>query len=293
MTIKITRFVFFFVLCSCGSSVAHGTVCVEGEIFLNSGVNNDNYSLVEMCNGGGKWVSPCDSDWSKADAATACHQAGFDRYGKLFFLVPSGVFSDLCICNLHSPLSLSLLQPAASAKRSLPSGGTAAHVFKCGSTEPTLSQCLVLQPDNITCQHLELTCGQVTASRVPTITDGPRPSLTTSDTSFPIVGVVMGILSALLLVGVVTVIGIVAGTVLWKKKKKSKSVMLEHFPDEPTYVTKMMFNTFIYSTYIHSYAKPICVKREHLMQWMVHLTLCILYFAPCIQICVEVRHLIQ
>ena len=81
----------------------------------------------------------------------------------------------------------------------------------------------MVRPDNTTCQHLELICangGVVTAlnSPVPTSNGGPSSSHIPSDSSFSIMGVVVG---ALLLVCVVTLIGIVVGALLCRRKCKS------------------------------------------------------------------------
>ena len=57
---------------------------MEGTALLNEAAaadNNDSYSLVEMCDSTGRWVSVCDSHWSGEDTAVVCRQAGYGKYG--------------------------------------------------------------------------------------------------------------------------------------------------------------------------------------------------------------------
>ena len=107
---------------------------------------------------------------------------------------------------------------------------TAAATFTCTHTEPRLSRCLGEQPGNLTCQHLLLTCAEddTTAPTSPSAGTGV-PSVGTlpakveqsepDSAQFPVVGVVVGVVSALLLVGVVVVVGVVSGALLWRRKK--------------------------------------------------------------------------
>ncbi|CAI8019496.1 hypothetical protein GBAR_LOCUS11718 [Geodia barretti] len=172
-----------------------GYGCAEGGILLNSGPSipgdKENTSgLVELCNSRGKWESVCDTEWSLNDAATICRQAGFHR--------PAG----------EGVMSLESLQPAAAT-------------FTCTQTDTNLANCLGEKPVNDTCRHLLVACdgeNPVTSSKstpspateeFPTAETGSRlvrPAPNNSS-QFPIMGVVVGVFSALLLVGVVTVVG--------------------------------------------------------------------------------------
>ena len=103
---------------------------------------------------------------------------------------------------------------------------------------------MVEGPENKTCHHLVVICvnDSLDTTTVPDTTSsvgtddnglGGVSNLghPTSDSSpFPMVGVIVGILSALMLVGGVMVISVVVGAVVWKRKR-SKSVTLEGFHD--------------------------------------------------------------
>ena len=98
----------------------------------------------------------------------------------------------------------------------------------CSSTETSLVQCWETQPDNTTCQHLQIICAKDDPAKASIPTDeSTTPSLnqpvvnTSLSSSFPVVGVVVGILSALLLVGVVMVIGVVVRAIMWKRRKST------------------------------------------------------------------------
>ena len=123
-------------------------------------------------------------------------------------------------------MSLESLQPAAAT-------------FTCTQTDTNLANCLGEKPVNDTCRHLLVACdgeNPVTSSKstpspateeFPTAETGSRlvrPAPNNSS-QFPIVGVVVGVFSALLLVGVVTVVGVVSGAVLWRRKR-SKSLTI-------------------------------------------------------------------
>ena len=120
----------------------------------------------------------------------------------------------------------------------MPSLQTSHHGFRCTATEPSLSDCIETLPDSTRCQHLAVTCAK----------DGPVTPITADDsyssvadnhlnggsasshadssgTPFSIVGVVVGVLSALLLVGVAVVVGMVIGVALWWKSRGKSAVV--------------------------------------------------------------------
>lgn len=109
-----------------------------------------------------------------------------------------------------------------------------------------------MEPSNGTCQHLEIVCDDrevVTASTPPvrtteipsdttdstssTYSTNTTPSVVTSSiqtspsdsSSFPVVGVIVGIISALLIVSMALVISVVIGGFLWTKKRKCPAVV--------------------------------------------------------------------
>ena len=121
-------------------------------------------------------------------------------------------------------MSLESLQPAAAT-------------FTCTQTDSNLANCLGEKPENGTCRHLLVACvreNPVTSKNTPSPATEEFPTAETgsklgkpapSDSSqFPVVGVVVGVFSALLLVGVVTVVGVVSGAVLWRKRSKSLTI---------------------------------------------------------------------
>lgn len=136
-------------------------------------------------------------------------------------------------------------------QRSLPSLQTAGGSFRCTPTETSLAECLVVEPRNHTCQHLEIICvnSEVVTASMPPVTTTEVPPVSTNTTnstpsivttssiittsihisssdssSFPIVGVIVGITSALLLVSVALVISLLVGGLLWMKKHKCPAV---------------------------------------------------------------------
>lgn len=108
------------------------------------------------------------------------------------------------------------------------------------------------EPSNGTCQHLEVVCddGEIVTASTPPVRTTEIPSDSTDSTSssytdntmdpsvvtssihtspsdsssFPVVGVVVGIVSALLLVSMALVISVVIGGLVWMKKRKCPAV---------------------------------------------------------------------
>lgn len=119
---------------------------------------------------------------------------------------------------------------------SLDSLEPAAATFRCSQTETHLANCLGEKPENVTCRHLLLACvrDQLATSSSPPQPTGDFPTATDSrlgrpapspSSQFPVVGVVVGMFSALLLVGVVAAVGVVSGAILWRRNQ-SKSLAI-------------------------------------------------------------------
>ena len=92
---------------------------------------------------------------------------------------------------------------------------TATEVPMCTGNEASLSQCFEVVPDNTSCQHLEIQCANT----------GPSGS---PKNTFPVVGVAVGVAFALLLAAVILGAGLLAGAVVWKRRRRGSVKPLEH-----------------------------------------------------------------
>lgn len=146
-------------------------------------------------------------------------QWGYNNYVFLFF-DGSVLFYFLC----HSG--------AVKSQVSLESEETAGGTFTCSAIESKLTHCFEERPYNSTCRHLLLSCVEehiATTSSPPGVSpEGNFPPSSPSSrvgqpapssTQFPVVGMIVGVFSALLLVGVVVVIAMIYGVFLWRRSK--------------------------------------------------------------------------
>lgn len=171
------------------------------------------------------WISVCDSSWSQNDFSVTCLQAGHTDSGKHMQL----------FVRTHTQSSILMsLGFAATGFRLLPSLMMTTEVPECLGTEATLLQCFENMTNSSGCQHLEIHCSNpvvVTSSPSPPppieLETGVPPSgkkkHNSGGSSFPILGVALGVSSALLLVAVAITVGVVVGAKVWKSSKSASS----------------------------------------------------------------------
>ena len=191
------------------SSLIGGTTCEEGNIQLTNR-DTEEYSLVEMCRSG-RWAAICDNEWTMEDMNVICVQAGNATSGTCTLISVGGMeyrctyWAAISCADRH--VIVLIISFAASGHRMRESIMTATEVPMCTGNETSLSQCFVVVPDNTSCGHLEIQCTNTDSSG-------------SGNNTFPVVGVVVGVVFALLLAAVILGAGVLVGAVVWKRRRR-------------------------------------------------------------------------